>query len=187
MMILLTGYYKEALEEFEHTLEVRKKLSVSIDIATTHRFLGETLCKLGTDFERAKRELNTYYSITLKLKDLVEIQRAHTTLGNYYMSLFDFKNLKEDRNANLNEAYTHYLKSYDVLNEIAEKHLVDSKEFAIMKARSCLNCGKCHQIYNFPPIHHSINIQHLKAFVLDERRDLVICNEYLKTAIELCE
>jgi len=34
-----------------------------------------------------------------------------------------------------------------------------------MKARSCLNC----------------------AFVLDEKRDLIICNEYLKTAIEICE
>ncbi len=65
----------------------------------------------------------------------------------------------------MNEAYSHYLKSYDVLNDISEKRLVDAKEFAIMKARSCLNC----------------------AFVLDEKRDLIICNEYLKTAIEICE
>jgi hypothetical protein len=57
------------------------------------------------------------------------------------------------------------LKSYDILSDIHEKRLVDAKEFAIMKARSCLNC----------------------AFVLDEKRDLIICNEYLKTAIEICE
>lgn len=81
------AYYKEALEEFEHCLEVRKKLSVNLDIATTHRFIGETLCKLGYDFERAKLELNFYYSITLKINDYVEIQRSHTTLGNYYMTL----------------------------------------------------------------------------------------------------
>lgn len=71
----------------------------------------------------------------------------------------------ENRNVNLNEAYSHYLKSYDVLNDISEKRLVDVKEFNIMKARSCLNC----------------------AFVLDEKRDLIICNEYLKTAIEICD
>ncbi len=88
------GYYNEALEEFESALEVRKKLTVAIDIATTHRFLGETICKLGNDFERAKSELKMYYSITLKLKDLVEIQRAHTTLGNYYMALIDQKDYK---------------------------------------------------------------------------------------------
>ena len=70
-----------------------------------------------------------------------------------------------NRTTNLNEAYTHYLKSYDILSDIHEKRLVDAKEFAIMKARSCLNC----------------------AFVLDEKRDLIICNEYLKTAIEICE
>lgn len=70
-----------------------------------------------------------------------------------------------NRTVNLNEAYTHYLKSYDILSDIHEKRLVDAKEFAIMKARSCLNC----------------------AFVLDEKRDLIICNEYLKTAIEICE
>lgn len=75
------GYYTEALLEFKNALEVRKKLSVNIDVATTHRFIGETLCKLGTDFERAKIELDMYYSLTLRLKDLVEVQRAQTTLG----------------------------------------------------------------------------------------------------------
>lgn len=89
---------------------MRKKLSVNIDVATTHRFIGETLCKLGTDFERAKIELDMYYSLTLRLKDLVEVQRAQTTLGlvfeyfkkdnllnfttfktpgNYYMALYE--------------------------------------------------------------------------------------------------
>ena len=83
------GYYTEALSEFENALEVRKKVNVNLDIATTYRFLGETLCKLGSDFERAKKELDLYYSITLRLKDLVEIQRAETTLGNYYMALYE--------------------------------------------------------------------------------------------------
>lgn len=41
----------------------------------------------------------------------------------------------------LNDAYSHYLKSYDLLNEISEKRLVDFKEFGLMKARTCLNCG----------------------------------------------
>lgn len=67
---------------------MRKKLNVSLDIATTHRYIGETLCKLGpSEYERAKRELDSYFSITLRMNDLVEIQRAHTTLGNYFMDL----------------------------------------------------------------------------------------------------
>ena len=44
---------------------------------------------MGNDFERAKKELDMYYSLTLRLKDLVEIQRAETTLGNYYMALYE--------------------------------------------------------------------------------------------------
>lgn len=74
-------------------------------------------------------------------------------------------NYKDKRKDHLNEAYFHYLKSYDLLNDIADKRLVDQKEFCLMKARTCLNC----------------------AFAMDEKRDLVICNEYLKTAIDICE
>jgi tetratricopeptide (TPR) repeat protein len=135
------GYYKEALEEFENALEVRKKLSVTVDIANTHRLLGETLIKLGENMDRAKLELSMYYSMTLRLNDLVEIQRALTTLGNYYMSLAE-NNYKNKRMDHLNEAYSHYLKSYDLLNEIWDRKLVDAKEFGLMKARTCLNCGK---------------------------------------------
>ena len=158
------GYYKEALEEFEQALDIRKKLPLNVDIAITHRFLGETICKLGTDFDRAKRELDMYHSITCRLRDLVETQRSYTTLGNYYMALAE-NNYKSQRMDHLNAAYTHYLKSYDILGEIADKKLVDTKEFGLMKARTCLNC----------------------AFVLDEKRDLVICSEYLRSAIDICE
>ena len=84
---LFEGYYKEALDEFEYSLEIRKKLTFSIDLASSHRFIAETLCKLGTDFDRAKEELDLYHSITIKLNDLVENQRALTTLGNYFMTL----------------------------------------------------------------------------------------------------
>ncbi len=93
------GYYKEALEEFEDALALRKKLSVNADLANTHRYIGETLCKLGEDFDRAKTELSMYYSIAIKLKDLVLIQQAHTTLGNYYLVLCDFKDYKSNRKA----------------------------------------------------------------------------------------
>jgi tetratricopeptide (TPR) repeat protein len=158
------GYYKEALDEFEQALEIRKKLPLNVDIASTHRFLGETLCKLGNDFERAKHELDMYHSITFRIHDLVENQRSHTTLGNYYMTLAE-DNYKGQRMNHLNSAYSHYLKSYDLLSDISDKRLVDSREFNLMKARTCLNC----------------------AFAMDEKRDLVICNEYLKSAIETCE
>jgi tetratricopeptide (TPR) repeat protein len=134
------GYYKEALDEFEHALDVRKKLAVNVDLATTYRFLGETLTRLGADFERAKLELSKYHSIALKINDLVEIQRAHTTLGNYFMTLAE-SNYKDKRKESLNEAYSHYLKSYDLINEIADKRLVDTKELNLIKARTCLNCG----------------------------------------------
>lgn len=115
-------------------------MKISLDTATIHRFIGETLCKLGFDYERAKSELDQYYSITIEIEDLVEIQRALTTLGNYFMSLAEC-NYREKRIEHLNDAYSHYLKSYDILDEISEKKMVDSKEFALMKARTCLNCG----------------------------------------------
>lgn len=82
-----------------------------------------------------------YHSVTTRLNDLVELQRCHTTLGNYYMALAE-NNYKENRFEHLNEAFGHYLKSYDLLNSISEKRLVHSKEFDLMKARTCLNCGK---------------------------------------------
>lgn len=81
------GYYNEALDEFESALSVRQKLTSSLDTATTHRFIGETLDKIGSDFERAKSELDKYHSITLRLNDPVELQRSHTTLGNHFMTL----------------------------------------------------------------------------------------------------
>jgi len=50
------------------------------------------LCRSGDDFKQAKKEFDIYHSITVKLNDLVEIQRSNITLGNYYM------NLNEDLN-----------------------------------------------------------------------------------------
>jgi tetratricopeptide (TPR) repeat protein len=135
------GYYREALDEFESALDIRKRLPAAIDIATTHRFIGEALENLGpTEYERAKCELDKYHSITLRLNDLVEIQRSHTTLGNYFMRLAENKYL-DKRGEYLNEAFAHYLKSYEILDEIGEKRLTDSREFGLMKARTCLNCG----------------------------------------------
>jgi tetratricopeptide (TPR) repeat protein len=141
------GYCKEALDEFENALEIRKKLPAMIDVATAHRFIGETLCKMGANFERAKSELDKYHSINLRLNDIVEIQRSHTTLGNYYMTLAENKYL-DKRVEYLNEAFAHYLKSYEILDEISERRLVDSKEFGLMKARTCLNCGNLIQTKN---------------------------------------
>ncbi len=45
------------------------------------------MCRLGDDFKQAKKEFDIYHSITVKLNDLVEIQRSNITLGNYYMNL----------------------------------------------------------------------------------------------------
>ena len=75
-------------------MTIRKKLPVGADTANTYRMLGETLTKLGEDFDKAMLQLNMYYSIAIKLKDLVLIQQAHTTLGNYYLVLCDFKDYK---------------------------------------------------------------------------------------------
>ena len=88
---------------------------------------------------------------------------------------------------NLNEAYSHYLKSYDVLSDIWDKRLVDAKEFGLMKARTCLNCGKYGPLKSSPFNRILIERSFAQAFVLDEKRDLIICTEYLKTAIEICE
>lgn len=61
----------------------------------------------------------------------------------------------------MNEAYSYYLKSYDILNEIADKNLVDAKEFGLMKARTCLNCGNQKILLN-KIIRKSISNQFLK-------------------------
>ena len=76
----------------------------------------------------------------MEINDLVEIQRALTTLGNYFMNLAEC-NYKDKRIEHLNNAYSHYLKSFEILDEISEKKMVDFSEFFLMKARTCLNCG----------------------------------------------
>lgn len=60
---------------------------MSLECANIHRFIGEALGRLGTDLKLAKKEFDMYHAITVKLNDLVEIQRSHITLGNYYMNL----------------------------------------------------------------------------------------------------
>lgn len=52
----------------------------------------------------------------------------------------------DNRALHLNQAFRHYLDSYEILTEIAERKLVDEKEFGLMKARTCLNCGKIQKI-----------------------------------------
>jgi hypothetical protein len=42
---------------------------------------------LGKDLKKAKKEYDIYHAITVKLNDLVEIQRSHITLGNYFMNI----------------------------------------------------------------------------------------------------
>ncbi len=64
-----------------------KEDSINLDLANIHRFIGETLCRLGKDLKKAKKEYDIYHAITVKLNDLVEIQRSHITLGNYFMNI----------------------------------------------------------------------------------------------------
>ena len=86
-MFLFSGYYEKALEEYNDALKNYKSDKISLDCANIHRFIGEALCKIGTDLNHAKKEYDIYHSITVKLNDLVEIQRSHVTLGNYYMNI----------------------------------------------------------------------------------------------------
>ncbi len=55
--------------------------------------------------------------------------------------LLEIISIEVERLENLNKAYSHYLKAYDILDDIEEKGLVDKREFALMKTRICLNCG----------------------------------------------
>jgi hypothetical protein len=67
----------------------------------------------------------------------------------------------------LNEAYSHYLKSYEILNEISEKKLVDNKEFGLMKARTCLNCGELNDSPREDRIKNKSNYKHLENLSLN--------------------
>jgi hypothetical protein len=87
--LFIKGYYEKAISEYEEALDKRETVKNDLDTANIHRFIGEALCKLGHDYKRAKHEFDIYHAITVKIKDLVEIQRSYITLGNYYMASID--------------------------------------------------------------------------------------------------
>ena len=84
------GYYDNALVEYKEALRCFKTTEApNIQKANIHRFIAETHMKLGKDLSTAKDHLDSYHSISCKLNSMVEIQRAHITLGNYFMSLLE--------------------------------------------------------------------------------------------------
>ena len=84
------GQFEEALSQHEEELKLCQRLNDEAGIGLAHRCIGEVLSHM-TEYKRALRSLKLFLDISIKRKDVVEIQRAWATIGRVYL-------MKEDLN-----------------------------------------------------------------------------------------
>lgn len=74
-----------ALKEFNQELAIRESLeSNKLDIARVNRMIGEVLMLKGR-YSEAQKKVQIYLKIAKECNDLVELQRAHATIGRCYL------------------------------------------------------------------------------------------------------
>lgn len=82
------GRYEEAAEEHREAIQactkIKKEIVAKECQAVSHRALGECYSEMG-NHEQALDEHNLYLILALQLNDMIEIQRAHATIGRTYL------------------------------------------------------------------------------------------------------
>ncbi|XP_053390482.1 tonsoku-like protein, partial [Mercenaria mercenaria] len=157
------GEFETAVEEHERALRLREVLGRKIDIAVAFRTLGECYCK-KKDYEKAHSLHEKYLSLARECDDLVEKQRALTTIGNTFLEQSNERSfsMKTRRGAS-KKAENVYLKSLEICDQL--KATIDEKEFIDMKARNFYNLG----------------------LVYDGLEDSDTSRQYLNKALSLCQ
>ena len=80
------GFLNLALQYHTQDLEISTEHGVRLDIAVAHRSVGEVYAELG-EFAEAISHQEKFLKICEEIKNLVEQQRAHATLGRTYYTM----------------------------------------------------------------------------------------------------
>ena len=110
----LDGKLDEALDEYEKYAELCKDSSGHdrLELAKVYREMGEIKVEMK-DYDGGLRNIKTYLQMSENLRDVLEEQRALTTLGrSYYIYAQETENEKE-RNRRLMTAESYCQKVYN--------------------------------------------------------------------------
>ncbi|KAL4234063.1 hypothetical protein ACF0H5_005717 [Mactra antiquata] len=157
------GNFEEAVEEHKRAVRILEALSKKIDTAVGYRTLGECYCK-QKEYKKALHLHDKYFLLARECNDVVEQQRALTTIGNTYLEQSSDRNLSiKTRQSISKKAEEAYLKSLQICDKI--KGTINEKEYVDMRARNFYNLGLVYEVLE----------------------DANKSKDYLKKAVSLCQ
>lgn len=131
---------KKALQEYTEQLSICKDLGDKLSCAIANRMIGEVHVSLG-DYEQALVHQNLHLEGARDMKNLIEEQRAHATLGRTYFCLAEsLLNQSQRRDEALGNAKTAYVKSMELCDQLTSTD-IKLEERTLMRARLLLNLG----------------------------------------------
>lgn len=111
------GRYSDATNEHLDSIQACEKIKnkiISLQLrAVSYRALGECYSEMSMHVE-ALMEHNRFLSLTLEMNDLIEIQRAHATIGRTYLLwALDTDNKRTQRSI-LNKSISSFQKALEL-------------------------------------------------------------------------
>lgn len=127
------GTLDKALEEFREAGEIFRSISMRMEAAKADRMKGEVYMKLMR-YQDALKCVKSYLKVSKEENNLVEIQRAHTTLGRCYLMI------AEDRfaaNGNVGDVITND-EDFKAAEREFLKGLLACKEYVLFDMHFCI-------------------------------------------------
>uniref|UniRef100_A0A6G1SNL0 Tonsoku-like protein n=1 Tax=Aceria tosichella TaxID=561515 RepID=A0A6G1SNL0_9ACAR len=142
------GSYDEASHYHEQALDICKTIGDRLGTAVASRYIGEAKAALGNFFQ-AIDYIKRYLELAQQLKNKVEIQRAHTTLGRVYLmqaqELKDKSSVIDKQTKDVaREAEKRFQDALNLAESVRDQ--VDSKEYAQMISGLLINLGLIKEI-----------------------------------------
>lgn len=173
------GSYDEACHYHEQALELCKTIGDRLGTAVASRYIGEAKAALGNFFQ-AIDFIKRYLELAQQLKNKVEIQRAHTTLGRVYlMQAQDLKDKSSVIDKQTKEIAREAEKRFQDALNLAEsvRDQVDTKEYSQMISGLLINLGLIKEICG-----------HFEEAVVKLNRAIEICrSSKLKEDLYRCQ
>ncbi|CAG0919803.1 unnamed protein product [Notodromas monacha] len=175
-----------AMEEHEEEMSIYASLGMLKDAAVAQRNIGEVNALMDKHDENISCQ-RKYLQMTMDLNDSVEIQRAHTMLGQAYIDRvsYIFEKRLEHRLAvdeDLREALVALMESRDDVKTIVKKGAaLSSNETSIMLCRANVNLGIVHLFKG----EFSCRIPVSKSFRSSLIAELQKAEEYFREAVKI--
>ncbi|XP_064476946.1 tonsoku-like protein [Ornithodoros turicata] len=184
---------EQAIEEYSEALQLLRGLD-SDDEMLAHRRLGECYITLA-NFEQSRRHLKNYLDLATEKDNLVEQQRAWTTIGRSHHA----QHLHDSSSNSGKLALDAYMKSLQLAQDLRDV-LSDGREYSEMKGRAMYNIALLKSNDEAIPIlesalylfkKHNLNedlcrcLSHLIDTHLDRGEGnaaLQLCDKYLEVA-----